>query len=84
MPAIKGSWEAILHDCDPGNKYLLSREITESRFAKDTIPFRSIGDVYYGQDFYGTAVVAKRFDAFVFIDSTTAINELSPASLYNR
>lgn len=75
-PATDESWEGILHNAGPGNKILISKELVNNFASKDTIPFRSVGDVYSGRDFYGTSVVAKRFDAFIFIDSTSAIKRI--------
>jgi len=74
--AIKGSWENILHELAPGDKIIISKELKNNQAWDQWLPFRSIGDVYNGKDFYGTAIVPKRFDAFVFIDSTTAIHTL--------
>jgi len=76
-PAIKGSWENILHDIGPGNKIIISKDLIDNQAWDLSLPFRSIGDIYTGKDFYGTAIVPKRFDAFVYIDSTTAVHSLN-------
>ena len=76
-PASKGSWENILHELGPGNKIIISKELKNNQAWDRSLPFRSIGDVYNGKDFYGTAIVPRRFDAFIFIDSTTAIHAIN-------
>jgi erythromycin esterase-like protein len=71
-PAKKGSWENILHEMNPENKILLSKEISNNQQLNQWISFRSVGAAYSDNAVYGSAIVPRRFDAFVFIDSTTA------------
>jgi hypothetical protein len=40
------------------------------------LPFRSIGSNYTGEDFYGKTIIAGRFDAFGYIDSSSALQGL--------
>lgn len=70
--ARKGSWENILHDVNTGSKILLSKELSKNKIFNQWLPFRSIGAAYSDNAVYGTAILPKRFNAMVFIDSTTA------------
>ena len=70
--AKKGSWENILHEMNAENKILLSKEMSGNLQLNQWISFRSIGAAYSDNAVYGSAIVPRRFDAFVFIDSTTA------------
>jgi len=76
-PAMKGSWENILHEAGKKNKIVLSKEILDNPQLNKWISFRSIGAAYSNNAVYGTAVVPQRFDAFVFIDSTTATHPIA-------
>ncbi|HMK26351.1 MAG TPA: erythromycin esterase family protein [Chitinophagaceae bacterium] len=72
VPAARtGSWENILHESGPGNKIILSRELKNNKAMNRWIAIRSIGAA--NNTIYGTAIIPKRFDAFVYIDSTSAI-----------
>lgn len=77
MPA---SWESLLHIAGAKNKYLLMNELQDSLFAHQRIGHRAIGVVYRPQyERYGNyvpSIVAKRYDAFIFIDRTTALHPL--------
>ena len=77
--AKKGSWEHLLHQNGTGNKLLLSSElIRNARFMK-SIGHRAVGVVYNPnneQGNYVPTIIPKRYDAFVFIDNTTALEPL--------
>jgi erythromycin esterase-like protein len=77
QPAIKGSWENILHNLGSSNKIVLSKEIGNDPRLNQWLAFRSIGAAYSDNAVYGTAIVPQRFDAFVFIDSTTATHPIT-------
>jgi erythromycin esterase-like protein len=80
-PAQDGSWEHILHNSDLlKNKLVMLNELkAEGRMAIQ-IGHRAIGVVYnpeyekYGN--YVPSVMPNRYDAFIFIDESTAINPL--------
>jgi erythromycin esterase-like protein len=76
LPAIKGSWENMLHDLDGTDKIVLSKEISNDPKLNQWLAFRSIGAAYSNNAVYGSAIVPQRFDAFVFIDSTTATHPI--------
>ena len=72
VPAARtGSWENILHELGPGNKIILSRELKNNKAMNQWIAIRSIGAA--NNTIYGTTIIPKRFDAFVYIDSTSAV-----------
>jgi erythromycin esterase len=71
--AKKGSWENILHEVNPKNKLLLSREIINNPVFNKWLPFRSVGAAFSNNAVYGTAILPKRFDALIYIDSTRAL-----------
>ena len=72
-PARTGSWENILHELGPDNKIILSRELKDSKAMNQWIATRSIGAAYSNNAIYGVSIIPKRFDAFVYIDSTSAV-----------
>jgi erythromycin esterase-like protein len=74
-PAKAGSWEALLHSKNNENKLILSRELRDNPILNKCIEFRSIGATYSGGAIYNYSIMPKRFDAFIFIDSTRAIRQ---------
>ena len=74
MPAARtGSWENILHELNPDDKIILSRELKNNKAFNEWIAMRSIGAAYSNNAIYGTSIIPKRFDAFVYIDSSSAL-----------
>jgi erythromycin esterase-like protein len=81
VPAAQdGSWEQILHSDGGTDKLLLSRELRDNKRLKRSIGHRAIGVVYnpsmerYGN--YVPSIIPQRYDAFLFIDQTQALNPL--------
>lgn len=72
-PAKEGSWEDLLHDVGPENKIILSREIQNDPRFNRWLEFRAIGAVFGEWAVYGRSVIPKRFDAFIYVDSTSAV-----------
>ena len=79
--AQNGSWEHILHNSDLfKNKLVMLSELKAEERMAIRIGHRAIGVVYnpeyekYGN--YVPSVMPKRYDAFIFIDESTAINPL--------
>nr|WP_263326214.1 erythromycin esterase family protein [Neobacillus sp. Marseille-Q6967] len=78
-PAQKGSWEYFLHQAGAYNQCLLFNESNTAEFL-ETIGHRAIGVVYrpeyehFGN--YVPSVMSKRYDAFIFIDKTNALQPL--------
>jgi erythromycin esterase len=75
-PARAGSWENILHELNPDNKIILSSGLKNNKALNQWIAFRSIGAAYSNDAIYGTAIMPQRFNAFVYIDSTSALQPI--------
>jgi erythromycin esterase-like protein len=78
-PAKKGSFEQILHQAGSYDKWL--RFTKENTLFQDTVGHRAIG-VVYDPDFehngnYVPSKMANRYDAFIYIDKTTALHPLA-------
>jgi erythromycin esterase-like protein len=78
--ARPGSVEDILHRQSSANRYLLlNQEPYHTTFNKN-LPHRAIGVVYrperekWGN--YVPSVMAKRYDALIYLDRTTALHPL--------
>jgi len=74
LPAKTNTWEEILHRQDHFNKLILSKNILDKPRWDKWIEFRSIGASFDGAAVYSQSIIPRRFNAFIFIDSTTAIN----------
>jgi erythromycin esterase-like protein len=79
--AVEGSWEHSFHIASNGqNKLLLMSPIREEQSLSDYIPHRAIGVVYnpeherYGN--YVPTIMPRRYDAFIYLDETTALHPL--------
>lgn len=80
-PAVAESWESLFHQAHPADQYIILRE--------ENLPFqlvkghRAIGVVYEPHDEqFGNYVptnLAKRYNAFIFHDQTTALHPLDVA-----
>jgi erythromycin esterase-like protein len=85
--AESGSWEDILHKLNPGNKIIISKEISENKFFKRPVDHRAIGVVYHPAEvqfpYYVPSKIHKRYDAFIFIDNTQALHPI-PIKLRNE
>jgi erythromycin esterase-like protein len=78
--AIKGSWEEFLHRHGADNKIILSREIANHTTLQKSIGHRAIGVVYHPgreQGNYVPSIIPKRYDAFLYIDQTTALRPIN-------
>src|SRR5260221_3149442 len=75
-PARPGSWENILHELNPDDKIILSKDLKNNKAMNQWIAIRSIGAAYSNNAIYGEAIISRRFDAFVYIDSTTALRPI--------
>ena len=80
-PAAIGSWEHILHHCGEGkNRLLMLKQLINEKRMSVEIGHRAIGVVYnpeyekYGN--YVPSILPKRYDAFIFIDESRALNPL--------
>jgi erythromycin esterase-like protein len=77
-PARSGSLEALLHAESPQDRLLIFNDGDE-RFRR-VWPHRAIGVVYHPErERYGNyvpTVPAERYDAFIYLDQTTALDRL--------
>jgi erythromycin esterase len=79
-PALKGSWEYLLHEAGGGNKLLIMDDFMDDTFMENHIGHRAIGVVYnpeyekYGN--YVPTILPLRYDAFIYLDETTALHPL--------
>lgn len=81
--AIEGSWEDLMHRAGREDKILMLRE-HEDLFA-ETIGHRAIGVVYHPRRERGNYVpssMSSRYDAFVYVDVTKALEPLQVEILH--
>jgi erythromycin esterase len=80
--APANSWEGMLHQLGASNKLIISSELKNNPALQSNIGHRAIGVVYNPNQERGNYVpskVANRYDAFIFIDKTTALHPLGTA-----
>ncbi|MDP4216574.1 MAG: erythromycin esterase family protein [Bacteroidota bacterium] len=79
-PASKGSWEYLLHIAGNKNKLLVMDDLHHDVFMENHIGHRAIGVVYNSQyEQYGNyvpSILPLRYDAFIYLDHTTALHPL--------
>lgn len=78
--AQRNSWEWLLHrQGPPKDKIIFSEELAQQEFYQQRIGHRAIGVVYNPDAESGNyvpSVIPQRYDAFIFIDKTTALKPL--------
>ncbi|WP_181305165.1 erythromycin esterase family protein [Rufibacter sp. XAAS-G3-1] len=77
--AMTNSWEDMLHRYSPENKLLLMRELQDIPEAMQSRGHRAIGVTYNPaaeRGNYVPTILPRRYDAFLFIDQTTALSPL--------
>jgi erythromycin esterase-like protein len=76
---IEGSWESVLHEAFGGNRLLLMDRLEQVEGATEWRGHRAIGVVYH-PDFergnYVPTVLPQRYDAFLYLDQTSALHPL--------
>jgi erythromycin esterase len=79
--AVEGSWEHAFHLASNGqNRLLLMNKIKEEKCLSSYIGHRAIGVVYnpeherFGN--YVPTILPKRYDAFIFLDKTSALHPI--------
>src|SRR5690606_18249423 len=75
-----GSIEETLHDQIAGQGYFLMNAVSGDKLFNRSVPHRAIG-VVYNPDYdrwsnYVPTVLARRYDAFIYLDKTTALPPL--------
>jgi erythromycin esterase-like protein len=78
-PARTGSWENILHELKADDKIILSKELKNNKASNQLIAIRSIGAAYSNDATYSASIIPLRFDAFIYIDSTSALRPIKNA-----
>jgi erythromycin esterase len=80
-PARNESWEHLLHEAGAEDKLLLMDDFASNdAMMEQQIPQRAIGVVYnpkyeaYGN--YVPSIIPLRYDAFIYLDKTTALHPL--------
>ena len=78
-PAEEGSWESLLHEESPQDRLIVGFSPEDAAWRGH----RAIGVVYDpAYESYGNfvpTVVPRRYDAFVYLDRTTALHPLHPS-----
>lgn len=79
-PAPRGSWEYLLHAAGNKPKLLVMDDFHQDVFLENRIGHRAIGVVYQAQyEKYGNyvpSILPLRYDAFIYVDETTALHPL--------
>ncbi|CAN5352917.1 N/A [soil metagenome] len=80
-PAQTGSWESLLHDAGPENKLIITNDLETEKFFFHPLGHRAIGVVYDKRketlNNYVPSIIPVRYEAFIFLDHTTALHPLS-------
>lgn len=77
--AENATWEQVLHSMGANDKYVILNDTTlNKQLQTKWIYTRSIGVIYHNNERSGMSLsrMAKRFDAYIFIDHTTAVHPL--------
>jgi erythromycin esterase-like protein len=84
-PAQEGSWEDLMHKAGPHDKLLLFNDHNRLLYS-GKIGHRAIGVIYnpkyehYGN--YVKSVMSKRYDAFIYVNSTNALTPMEAEIVY--
>jgi erythromycin esterase-like protein len=79
-PARNGTWEALMHHAQPHDKLIISDEVTTHEAFWQIKDQRAIGTVYNPQreqSNYVPTLLPQRYDAFIYLDKTTALKPLA-------
>lgn len=74
------SWEAMLHADGGGNKLVFSKDLDSAGLLQNPVGNRAIGVQYdpgNERGNYVPSLIPKRYDAYVFIDHSTALQPLN-------
>jgi erythromycin esterase-like protein len=80
-PAYAGSWEEFLHEQGADDKLIITKEMQKVIPVNRWYDQRAIGVLYHPdrpRSSYIPSYVSKRYDAFLFIDSTNAMHTIVP------
>ena len=74
-PAYTGSWEELLHHLGEGDKLIFAEDIRKTVAYNRWYDQRAVGVLYHPdrpRSSYVPSFVSKRYNAFIFIDSSHA------------
>ena len=78
--AIPDSWEFLLHQLDSKNRIVFMNEEMKNQIGQKEFGHRAIGVVYHPQyehlGNYVPSLMPHRYDAFIYIDETSALHPL--------
>lgn len=77
--ARRDSWEWLLHQHAPADKIILMNQLSQNSYYQQRIGHRAIGVVYNPNQESGNyvpSVLPERYDTFIFIDETEALQPL--------
>ncbi|MCB0109242.1 MAG: erythromycin esterase family protein [Caldilineaceae bacterium] len=80
--AVPHSWESLLHQTAEGNQLLFSDELRKHADTLSVRGHRAIGVIYDPRQEsrnYVPTILPERYDAFLFIDESTALHPLHVA-----
>ena len=86
-PAEPGSWDDVLHNLGNNDKYILFRETRNNVTLQNKwIYMRSLGVLYlpFQRSGASQSIPAKRYDAFIFIDHSSALRPLETKTIRSR
>ncbi|WP_207434872.1 erythromycin esterase family protein [Sabulibacter ruber] len=87
-PATPGSWEHILHQLSPTDKIIFSKDLAQNKVLSRPVGHRAIGVVYNPKlehlGNYVPSVIPKRYDAFIYLDSTRALRPIETITVRNE
>jgi len=79
-PAMKGSWEHLLHQTGKGDQLLFMDELMGNKLFEAPIGHRAIGVVYHPKyekpGNYVPSVMPERYDAFIHIDTSEGVHAM--------
>lgn len=79
--APPGTWEYMLHEISANNKLIFSKDLKNIKELNKQIGHRAIGVVYHPHmerfGNYVPTIISKRYDAFAYLDTTTALHPLA-------
>jgi erythromycin esterase len=87
-PAPPGTWENLLHQLAARDRIIFMEKEVKGTFSENPIGHRAIGVVYHPQfenpGNYVPSQMASRYNAFVFIDKTSALHPIYTTTLRHQ
>jgi erythromycin esterase-like protein len=87
-PARPGSWEDVLHQQFAGNSIIFSNAIRSIKGLNGYFYTRAIGAIYQpatdAYSVYTASIMHRRYDAFIYLDRTSALHALPVKTNYRQ